>query len=246
MIKKILSAMLLVGLISGCSSTVNKEKVEAVNSVAVAGFSVYKNSASDGLIQMGKTFSESEEFTNTLASDFYSTFTATYTNKLNVKVLSKEDLLANAYYRSLVQKYGDVSKTILSIGKSYRAPGMLSGQAIFDMTPEERAKLARELGVDSIVGLEAMLYQGGSSGLTFLGVGAGSLEIKYRVTLTNYNQYDQSGAEPIVEFTNLVGKLPEEGDKSFVLAGETFSSPSQRALVAAVRVVTEDLAQKMK
>lgn len=237
--KKILISLLFVTFLSGCSSTIDKQRVDKVDSVAIVGFSVFKQA--DDIGQMVNTFSESAEFTKNLTSDFYKTFSMIFSHKLKVKVLTENKVKSNRYYKSLVKKYGPVKKLIMLVGKNYRATGMLSGQGVFDMTPAEKTKLASSLGVDSIIGLEALVYKGSSS------FGFATQNVKFRVTVSDYEQYDADSLKPIVEFSNFIGSTPEESYKAMTGIGLGFNVSSDRkALVAAVAIIAEEMADEIK
>jgi hypothetical protein len=245
--KKILLSFCFASLIVGCSSKINTQRLSEVKSIAVVGFAVFKGTEST--LQLARTYDESPEFNENLASDFYSAFTSSLSTKLNVRILTEEDITSNAYYQTLMAKYGTVSKLIIALGKSYRSTNMLTGEALFDMTAEEKARLIKELKVDNIIGVESMLYRGekSSTGLLAALTGAGSRDVKFRVTIVEYAQYDYDSKAPIVELTNFIGDVPDESYKALGIGSDTFDllKPDRKVLIAAVSSVAEGIAEKM-
>lgn len=244
--KNLVFIVLVLSVLSGCSTRVDHQRIKQVKSVAVVGYSIARDPGNPLQFIINQT--EADDYVEHLATDFYRSFTQTFAQKLNVRTITLDQIVSNPYYQKLYQKYSNVEESTMVMGQTYRAEGMLSGQAVFKLTPTEKTQLANALGVDSVIGLESMIYQGESMGISIVKLSAN--EVKFRVTITDYEQYDRLNAEPIVEISNYIGDTPDDSYMSYgiLVKDETWdlTKPDRKALVAAVSTVAEGLAEKIE
>lgn len=245
-VRNFLLLIVATSTLMGCSSMIDKQRVDKVNSVAVVGFSVFQGA--DNAYEFTDAINGTATGTHQLATDFYTVFSNSYAKTLNVKVLTVDEVRADQYYQYLWAKYSSSEKLLLAMGTRYRSPSVLTGQALFEMTADEKTQLAKSLKVDSIIGFEAMLYRGSKSSSSVGSGGLGVSDISFKVTISDYEQYDKNAQKPIVAFTNFVGGIPDVSYKAITIGFDDTGliAPDRKALIAAVSKVAEDVALEIK
>lgn len=254
----------LVGLfavvLAGCgsASVMQKEKFDTIGKVAIVGFSVQErlpytgkgvmkeilsgDSSHEGAGGMRMTMAEIAK-PAPHADAAVTNLKRALEKKFNWKVVALADLEKSAEYRSLSAR----------LTKQPQARPMLNGKnmgvyvpsqgvetfLIKDIQPEERAALARSLGVDAILFADYQVELKNRGGLKHL-VGAGDYHSQANVILT---LYDRTSADPIWRDYAYGDETAESIEHALGFAGE---APLHQQAVAAMRIATDSLIAKQK
>lgn len=220
---------------NSCSTTVVKtEEVNRINSVAIVGFELFRQTDGSGLgmlsdLTSSVTDKASDVNTgNEVAEKCYDVLTQKIGSGLNWQFNSLQNLRNNRKYSELYDEKGDESRRRLNVGKTYTLNGVVNPVVIRKMSLEDRRELMAALGVDAIISFEAIAYEGSSFGTGSLGY------TRYRVTLENLEIYNRISNDPIVKLKNIVGKTSDDGQLKADFKGVKLTTGQEKGLIGAV------------
>lgn len=200
--------------LSGCAMTVDKARLDQIETTATVGFTAYVANGRP-MYAIPET-SELNLLRDKVSNDLYESFASSYAKKLNVKVLMPSEMLSTLYYQQMMKKYGMVEDKSNYMPPNFRNSRMLSAEAVFRMTPQERFELAKALKVDAIVGVES--YFNGSEHNGQKG------SYYFQPQLIELGLYDQLSAEPVAVVKNMMvqrSQAEKEETQAVISAMET-------------------------
>ncbi|WOH37180.1 hypothetical protein RI844_17715 [Thalassotalea fonticola] len=227
--------------------TVDKHRLSQAKTTAIVGFSVFNEQ--EQVFLSDRETNDEKKLRAVITDDLYKSFISSYAKKLNVKVLKPTELITNPYYLQMIKRYGTFDNQYRAHSVNYRNNKMLTAAAFFKMTPQEKLELAKALRVDSILGVESMIYETRSHNSTFtifnIEKNSKRYSYNYRATLTELELYDQLSAKPIVVVKNLISSSTEQYDKQHYDNRIESKKEDGQAMILAMDLMVDKLTDEM-
>lgn len=206
-----------VGLVAGCATArFDAEKTHSVKRLAILAIEIQQQQPKDALgIKKMKEFKtrigDSAELQE-MAKNVYTDFSSQIERKTGWKVLSLNVMQSNPVYAQKVKSAMEGARlTSMPAGENYEIvalKGELDAFAFRKMSHEERAKLARALGVDAFAYLQ--IYMPIDQGWS-IGNISGDARFSFQAR-SNMDVYDLQSDKPIWRIQNVDGEATAKSD----------------------------------
>ncbi|MDO9180977.1 MAG: hypothetical protein Q7U04_01150 [Bacteriovorax sp.] len=218
-IKTILFSLSLLNLVA-CSSLTHQfdaKRAQGIHKVAIVAFEIHQQKPADNLgigalSSMNQGLDKEAAVLKKMGLKVANNFSAQIEKKTKWQVLPINTVIANPAYKERVAGTMTGMRSVTMVGPSYESiypDGLLDMAAFRKLTLEERAKLAKDLGVDALAEVNIMnnieqsrfslghAFGGGS----FAFSGSASLEV-----------YDVTSNDPVWRSQNVSGEVTEKSE----------------------------------